>query len=97
MLPARYVRLFQNKDLLEIFQFLINNCRKTGNMRIGSKIVNPCPPFLDKTVYCPRDTVLSVLCFVVLFLVTITGEHFFINFVPKASVMRINKERSICI
>ena len=90
MLPARYVRLFQNKDLLEIFQFLSNNCRKTGNMRTGS-----VPPSLTK-LYIVLGTLFQVF-FVVLFLVTITGEHFFINFVPKASVIRINKERSICI
>ena len=37
---------FQNKDLLEIFPFLSNNCRKTGNMRTRAEIVNPCIGFL---------------------------------------------------
>ena len=41
-MSARYVRSFQNKHLLEIFPFLNNNCRKKGNMRTGTEIVNPC-------------------------------------------------------
>ena len=34
--------LVSNNNLLEIFSFLSNNCRKTGNARIGIEIVNPC-------------------------------------------------------
>ena len=33
LLSARCVRLFQIKDLLEIFPCLSNNCQKTGKMR----------------------------------------------------------------
>ena len=32
---------FQHKDLLEMFPFLSNNYRKTGNMRTGTETVNP--------------------------------------------------------
>ena len=32
---------FQSKDLLEIFPFPNNNCRKTDNVRAGTEIVNP--------------------------------------------------------
>ena len=42
LLPVRYGRSFQNKDLLKLFPFLSNNCQKMGNMRIGTEIVNPC-------------------------------------------------------
>ena len=34
--------LFQKKDLLEIFLFLSNTCRKMGDTRTGNEIVNPC-------------------------------------------------------
>ena len=42
LLFARCARLFQNKYLLEIFPFLGNNCKKPGNMRSGTVIVNRC-------------------------------------------------------
>ena len=45
LLTVRCVRSFQNKDLLDIFLFLSNSCRKTGNMRTRTKIVNPCITF----------------------------------------------------
>ena len=32
---------FKNKDLLESFPILSNNCRETGKMRTGTEIVNP--------------------------------------------------------
>ena len=34
--------LVQIKDLLEIFPFLSNNCRKASNMGNGNEILNPC-------------------------------------------------------
>ena len=42
LVKKRCVRSFQNKHVLEIFPFLSNNCRKTGNVRTGTEIVNPC-------------------------------------------------------
>ena len=47
LLSARCARLFQNKDLLEFFPFLCNNCRKAGTMRTGTEIVNPCIDILQ--------------------------------------------------
>ena len=44
LLSARCVRSFQNKDLLEIILFIINNCRKTGYIRAWTQIVNVCIP-----------------------------------------------------
>ena len=41
VLSALYVRLNQNKDLIEIFPFHSKNYRKVGNMRTGTKNVNP--------------------------------------------------------
>ena len=32
---------FKNKDLLESFPILSNNCREIGKMRTGIEIVNP--------------------------------------------------------
>ena len=42
LLSSRCVCSFQNKQLLEIFPFLSNNCQKICNMRTGTEIVNPC-------------------------------------------------------
>ena len=42
LLSARWVGLNQNKDLLEIFPFHSNNCRKMFNIRTGTESVNPC-------------------------------------------------------
>ena len=34
--------LIQNKDLLEIYSFLSNNCQNVGNMRTATEITSPC-------------------------------------------------------
>ena len=43
-LPLRKRRPSEQCNIftLEIFPFLGNNCRKTGNTRNGTEVVNPC-------------------------------------------------------
>ena len=57
-MSPRCVRSFQNKDLLKNFSFLSIDCQKSGSLRNGTEIVNPCigkTHLVWKVVKLPRD------------------------------------------
>ena len=57
-MSPRCVRSFQNKELLKNFSLLSIDCQKSGSLRNGTEIVNPCigkTHLVWKVVKLPRD------------------------------------------